>query len=522
MRLTKVGVDDLPMLEAAVLVVGAGPTGLMAGVVCAARGVTAVVVDQKVGPTRESRALAVQARTMEIYDQLGIVDKVIAGANNAVKLQIGDEPGAEGFNIARLQERATRFPGIQMFEQSRNEQLLYDTLKGLGGDVRWNHRLLDLETIAEPDGGVVALLEGEESLLRVKARWCIGADGASSAVRRDLDLRFDGVTDESTFWVADIRDLRGLDDGTATVRFGKALFGMIFPIGPGGHVRLIALAPHPAVTEEEALQAARDDLGLRFGQVDWFSTYRVHHRVASRFRVGSVFLAGDAAHVHSPVGGQGMNTGLQDAHNLALLLADVSQGRIDPSALDRYENERRPVAKLLVKVTDRAFGVVARSGSATSLLRGAGSGIAALIMPRVAGTRLGPRLGGYLGQYRIRYHFLAKHAPAQGWADDRAVGLRLPPVENNNEPLRAMTWQIHTYGSATLDRPDLPDWIDGPHAFPSDPYRRLRSDRMYLVRPDGFVAASIRIVGRVADETQLRSAIATHHLLTETSDGDIS
>ena len=254
MSASNVGLDDLPTIEPDVLVVGAGPTGLMAGLVCAARGVSVVVVDKKAGPTRESRALAVQARTMEIYDQLGLADQVIAGANNAVKFQIGDKPGAEGFNIAQLQEGATRFPGIEMFEQSRNEELLYETLKGLGGDVRWNHRLIDLvDTTAKPDGRVVALLEGTESLVRVKARWCIGADGAGSTVRRELDLRFDGVTDESTFWVADIRDLSGLADDTATVRFGKSSFALIFPIGPGGHVRLIALAAHPSITEEEAL-----------------------------------------------------------------------------------------------------------------------------------------------------------------------------------------------------------------------------------------------------------------------------
>jgi 2-polyprenyl-6-methoxyphenol hydroxylase-like FAD-dependent oxidoreductase len=251
MNQPNVRLDELPTLEADVLVVGAGPTGLMAGVVCAARGVSAVVVDKKAGPTRESRALAVQARTMEIYDQLGIADQVIA-----VRFQIGDRPGADGFNIAQLQEGGTRFPGIEIFEQSRNEQLLYEALKDRGSEVRWNHRLVDLVENSTDDGGVTALLEGDEGLVRVKARWCIGADGASSTVRRELDLRFDGVTDESTFWVADIRDLSGLPDGTATVRFGKSMFGMIFPIGPGGHVRLIALAPHPAITEEEALRAA--------------------------------------------------------------------------------------------------------------------------------------------------------------------------------------------------------------------------------------------------------------------------
>ena len=325
-----VHLDDLPTIETDVLVVGAGPTGLMAGVVCASRGLPAVVVDRKAGPTRESRALAVQARTMEIYDQLGLADQVLAGANSAVRFQIGPTGSSGGINIEQLQQGATRFPGVKIFEQSRNEELLYEALTARGGDVLWRHRLIDLiDKTAEPDGRVVALLEGADGLVRVRSRWCIGADGASSTVRRDLDVRFDGVTDDATFWVADIHDVSGLPDGAVSARFGASTFAVVFPLGPGGHARLIALAQHDSVTQDEALRSAHDDLGMTFGQVDWFSTYRVHHRVASRFRVGSVFLAGDAAHVHSPVGGQGMNTGLQDAHNLALLLADVAQGRLD-------------------------------------------------------------------------------------------------------------------------------------------------------------------------------------------------
>ena len=505
---------DLPVIETEVLVVGAGPTGLMAGVVCASQGVPAVVVDRKAGPTRESRALVVQARTMEIYDQLGLADQVLAGANSAVRFQVGQNGSAGGVNIEQLQQGATRFPGIKIFEQSRNEQLLYAALTGRGGDVLWGHRLVDLvDNTAEPDGRILALLDGAGGLVRARARWCIGADGASSTVRRDLDVRFDGVTDDATFWVADIHDASGLPDGAVAARFGASTFAMAFPLGPGGHTRLIALAPHDSVTQDEALRSAHDDLGMTFGRVDWFSTYRVHHRVASRFRVGSVFLAGDAAHVHSPVGGQGMNTGLQDAHNLALLLADIVQGRSEAGSLDRYERERRPVAERLVKVTDRAFGIIGRRSFAASFLRNRGSGLGTSIMPRIARSRLGARLGGYLGQYRIRYHYLDRKAPVPAWANDPAVGLRLPPADGNHKPLASMTWQMHTYGAGQITRPDGPAWVDGPYAFRADPQARLRPDRLYLVRPDGFVAASIPLRDHAADDAQLRLAITAHRLI---------
>ena len=506
-----VRLEDLPVTDTEVLIVGAGPTGLMAAVALAKRGVSAVIVDRKAGPTRESRALAVQARTMEIYDQLGLAEKVLDGANAASQMQIGAAEGLGGLDVAATQKGATRYPGLQIFEQSRNEVLLHDTLLSTGRDVRWNHRLVDLiDHTTQPDGRVLALLEGPDGLSRVHARWCIGADGAASTVRRELDLRFDGVTDDATFWVADIRHVDGLPEGSMALRFGNATFAVAFPLGADGHTRLIALAPHESITEQEALDSAHTDLGLTFGQVDWFSTYRVHHRVANRFRAGSVFLAGDAGHVHSPVGGQGMNTGLQDAHNLAMLLADVSQGRLNDDVLDRYERERRPVAVHLVKVTDRAFGFIGRRSRATAFFRQRFSWIMSRVAPIVMKTPLGPRFGGYLGQYRIRYHFVDAGQPMPLWADDPAVGRRLPPAGDNQQSLRDMTWQLHTYGAGGVARPEVPDWIEGPIAFGADSRGRLRSDRAYLVRPDQFVAASIPLHQNTIDAFQLGTAMLAH------------
>ena len=207
-----------------------------------------------------------------------------------------------------------------------------------------------------------------------------------------------------------------------------------------------------------------------------------------------------------------MNTGLQDAHNLANLLADVVQGHVDSAALDRYEHERRPVAQRLVKVTDRAFSVIARRSRGTAWLQRRFSGVMATLAPRILDTPLGARVGGYLGQYRIRYHFIPAEAAAPGWAIDRIVGLRLPPVGDNPQSLRTFTWQLHTYG-AHAARPDVPDWVDGPHAFGPDTQGRLRPDRVYLVRPDGFVAASLPVRGGVVDETNLQSAIHAHQVL---------
>jgi hypothetical protein len=319
------------------------------------------------------------------------------------------------------------------------------------------------------------------------------------------------VTDDATFWVADLRGVRGLPDKSMAARFGDATFAVAFPLGPAGHTRLVALAPRDDIGQQEALAAARADLGLAYEGVDWFSSYRVHHRVATAFRKGSVFLAGDAGHVHSPVGGQGMNTGLQDAHNLALLLADVRQERLNTAALDRYEKERRPVAVMLVKVTDRLFGFIGRRNRRTALLRRRVSGIGAHLAPRLLSTRFGRRIGGYLGQYRIRYRFAANNAPTPTWAADPAVGLRLPPVHDNHVPLRTLAWQVHTYGTEA-PRPELPAWIEGPHHFPADQQGRLQAGRLYLIRPDGYTAASLPIHSGHVNNADLQAALAAHEL----------
>ncbi len=521
MTAAEIRVDDIPVVDTEVLVVGAGPTGLMAGLVLSRRGVATVVIDRKAGPTRESKALAVQARTMEIYDQLGLAETVLAGAFPATTMRIGSSVTAAGPDIARMMASATRFGGLQIFEQSRNEQLLSETLSAEGGDIRWRHRLIDLaDNTREPDGRVEALVEseGDRALIRIRARWCIGADGASSAVRRALNVPFDGTTDEATFWVADVHDVRGVPNGSMNIRFGNTTFAILFPLGPGGHTRFVALAPKDQITQDEALAAADAEFGLTHGAVDWFSTYRVHHRVATKFRVGSVFLAGDAAHVHSPVGGQGMNTGLQDAHNLAMLLADVAQGRVQSQALDRYERERRPVALKLINVTDRAFGFVGRRTPGAALFRKLVGGPWGKVVPLISNTKAGSHVGGLLGQYRIHYHFTDDN-DVPVWAQDPVVGRRVPPVgvppvDGNQEALRAMNWQLHTYGAGEVAPPTVPDWIIGPTDFGPDPQARLRPDRIYLIRPDEFVAASIPLQGNQVDSAQLRAAVTAHLLVT--------
>jgi len=469
-----------------VLVVGAGPTGLMLANWLLKLGVQVIVADGKEGPTRESRALVVQARSLEVYDQLGISEEVLAAAHRADKLAPGT--GAQVFGtipIGAIGEGHTPFPFLEVLEQSRNEEILYANLCKLGGEVRWGAQVSQLTRV---DDGIEASI-GET---RVHARFCVGADGANSVVRKSRDIVFEGATNPQVFYVIDAVAAGGLVEDAVNVRPGAEDFILAFPMKGRGNWRLIGVARDSdgdgEVSEQDARDRLRDGFAVTYAQSQWYATYRVHHRVAAAFRDGPFFLAGDAAHVHSPVGAQGMNTGLQDAHNLAFKLADVLQGRADDAWLDRYEAERRPVARRLVSTTDRLFGFITSRRLAPRTLRRLG---VRLIAP--LGVRTLPRTGGgarffeYVSQIRIHYWLSPSAKSAAGGQRDPVVGRRLPWTGDNYEVLRSLRWQIHAYGG--VHESDVPDLGLPVHVFPPAPSTRLRPGRLYLVRPDEFVAA---------------------------------
>lgn len=499
-------------VEADVVVVGAGPTGLMLACVLVRLGVSAVVLDGD-GPTRESRALALQARTMEVYDQLGVVDEVLERAWVADALA----PGVGRRTLGRIALGAvgrgwTPYPAVHVLEQSENERILHGYLRRSGGAVRWGHRLIAL---ADRPGGVVATARGEGGTLCVRARWCVGADGASSTVRSLRGIAFEGSTNERSFYVADAAGVRGLAAGAVTVRPGGSDFLLTFPMGVqdgSEHHRLLgtvrgagqgdAAGPGPAEVTEDGVRAALERVhGVTYASSTWFATYRVHHRVASAFRDGAVFLAGDAAHVHSPVGGQGMNTGLQDAHDLAVKLADVVGGVASETSLDRYEAERRPVALRLVRTTDRFFAAVTSDGPAAQTVRRALPVLVPVLARVLPRTRGGGRAFQYVSQTRIHYWMDERAEAGAKGRRGRVVGRRLPWTGTNHAALRSMRWQAHSYGP--LDGGVASGLHDGlrleVHVFDPAPQRGLRPGVVHLVRPDGFVAAAVPAQRAVED-----------------------
>lgn len=372
-----------------VLVVGAGPTGLSLACQLARHGVDFVVVERNGGVTPYSKAVGVHARTLEIYEQMGLAPAAIERGTVASKVRLlaGGELRGE-FDLSGVGEGMSPYPFVLMLEQSKNERLLYDHLKSQGRDVLWD---TSLESFGQTDDGVTAQVKNASGESRtVEAKYLVGCDGAKSPVRHALGLAFEGSTFERTFYVADARVDWQFGHDALTVCLSKETFVVFFPLKGEERYRIVGVFPEEFARDEgevlyeeiEARVKQEADLELDIHGVEWFSTYKVHTRHAGRFREGRCFLAGDAAHIHSPAGAQGMNTGIQDAYNLAWKLALVLKGFAGEKLLDTYNEERLENAKNLLRTTDRMFQLAAGPEWFLSFLR-------TNVFPAVAGYLFG-------------------------------------------------------------------------------------------------------------------------------------
>ncbi|WP_394772002.1 FAD-dependent monooxygenase [Mucilaginibacter sp.] len=346
-----------------IIIIGAGPTGLMAACQLARFGVDLIIIDAKGGTTPESRAILVTARSMEIYQQMGLSDEVLAQGEYIRDLSIyinGKEK--VGFSLGKAGNGLTDFPYLQSFEQSKNESLLYEQLKKMDRDVLWRTELVDLEQSAE---GVTVKLQDlvTKKHLEVRAKYLIGCDGASSTVRQQLKCKFEGRTYENKFFVADTRINWAQPAHRIVASTSRTNFCAFFPMYDKESYRVLGTLPRNFYNREDIVfedieSVVRSTIGipLQFKMVNWFSVYKLHQRCVESFAVNRCFLAGDAAHIHSPAGGQGMNTGLQDAYNLSWKLWMVLAGTAGESLLSTYHAERYPFAKWLLTFTDRIFG----------------------------------------------------------------------------------------------------------------------------------------------------------------------
>ena len=358
-----------------VLVVGAGPSGLMLALQLARRGVRPLIIDRHSGPAQQTRAIGVQARTLEIYAHLGIV----ADALRLGKKSVAGNMWAMGRRVARIPfgESGTGFspyPFILLLGQDDNEALLGEALRGLGGAVQWNTELLKLTQ--HVDHVTAKLRDSDGTEREVTAAWVAGCDGARSTVREQCGIEFVGAPYEHVFYVADTETTGPMVPDELNAYLWRGGFHLFFPMRGPNRWRIIGIVPRALrgrddLTLDPLLPAIRAEAGaaLEVRACNWFSTYRIHHRRAAQFRAGRCFLVGDAAHIHSPMGAQGMNTGLQDAYNLAWKLTLVISGAAGEGLLDSYAGERMPVAARLLRSTDRAFMLAVSDSYLAGLVR---------------------------------------------------------------------------------------------------------------------------------------------------------
>lgn len=362
-------------MDTQVLVVGAGPTGLMLANQLARRGVTPLIIDRHSGPAQQTRAMAVHARTLEIYDKLGVAGEALAlGAKGVAANMWTNGRWSARIPIGDIGQELSPYPFVLMLGQDDNERILGAHLERLGVKISWNTELVALTQHHDQVTATLRSASGEERIMR--AAWVCGADGSRSAVRELNGIGFPGEPYQHTFFVADTEATGSMKPAELNVYLWRDGFHLFFPMRGTDRWRVIGILPahlrgRDDVSFEDVRPAIQQEAGtdLTFRRCLWFSTYHIHHRAAEKFRAGRCFLAGDAAHIHSPAGGQGMNTGLQDAYNLAWKLALVVQGRAAPALLDSYEQERLPVARQLLETTDRAFQLVVSDGWFARLIR---------------------------------------------------------------------------------------------------------------------------------------------------------
>lgn len=511
------------MTRSDVLIVGAGPTGLVLALWLTNLGVKVRIVDKTAEPGTTSRALAVQARTLELYRQLDLTDAVLAQGHRvpAVNLWVKGEPVAR-LSFETVGADLTPYSFLHIFPQDQHERLLIERLAALGVAVE---RRTELVSFSDEGDRVSARLRGPEGHEEAcEARYIAGCDGARSIVRETMGVGYPGGTYRQIFYVADVEASGPAIDGGLHVDLDEADFLAVFPLAGEGRARLIGTvrderADHvDTLAFEDVSGRAIEHLKVQVRKVNWFSTYHVHHRVAEHFRKGRAFLLGDSAHIHSPAGGQGMNTGIGDAINLAWKLEAVLTGHASDNLLDSYEAERIGFARRLVATTDRVFSFVTAEGRIADIVR---TRLAPVLLPKaIEFEAVREFIFRTVSQITLNY----RGGPlSAGTAGHVHGGDRLPwvPVggKDNFTSLAKTTWQVHVYG---LANPELVDWC-GSHDVPlyvfdwqsQHEVAGLVRDALYLLRPDTYVAlvdveGTPGVIDRYCTEHGIRLGATAH------------
>jgi NADPH-dependent dioxygenase len=541
-----------------VLVVGAGPTGLTAAHELLRRGVAVRLVDAASGPAITSRALATHARTLEIYDQMGVLPQLLPQGRPVQRFTLHQNGRTLAALRADYSRLPTRYPMTVMVDQAITERVLRDAVAGLGTEVEWGVRLTALEqdapgSGAAPAGVTVTLEHADGRTETLRTSWLVGCDGGHSTIRKLLGLKLVGESSE-TWLIADAELDAGLDDRSLHWLRTRSGALMAVPFPKPGKWRLLD-------TAEARYDGDAEAVGARFARKlseavghpvhvrtpSWVSVFTIQQRMITAMRSGRCFVAGDAAHVHSPASGQGMNTGIQDAYNLAWKLAGVIHGHAGEALLDSYAAERVPVGEQLLGSTNRATTLIQMSNPWVAMVLPVMFGVVRNVQP--LHSKISRKIMKAMSALDLSYadspvstappaDAAAAAGPPPGyrlacWTAERQEA---PGVAAAIEELRDPRWTLLTTpGAARLPGnagpadaetdadakpgPGLAAWLSvrtvaaapaGPGAL-ADPDGELRTllgladDGWILVRPDGYVAAR----GAGPDPAALTAALAT-------------
>lgn len=333
------------------LIIGAGPTGLALACELARRGFHARLFDQLPSFQTQSRALGIQSRTLEIFEKMGIIDSFLAKGKIVKKGNFYHNGKCiSSFQFTHIKEVA--YPFILILPQVETEKILIDHYHKLGGSIERQMQLIKLS------GSQATFQKSDHSEEAITAPWIFGCDGAHSRVRHALELPFEGTQFPETFALADVQLTPFLSPDEVHLFISKGQITGLIPLPELNHFRLVSVMPTSYKNTELDISFFQDRLttccqlqNIQIRSANWMTCFTVHRRIVPHMRVGNVFLLGDASHIHSPAGGQGMNTSIQDAYNLAWKLALVHQEKAHPSLLNSFEKERLPIALKVLKGT---------------------------------------------------------------------------------------------------------------------------------------------------------------------------
>lgn len=488
-------------LEVDILIVGAGPVGLFLANECARRGLNWRLVEQRSAQSEHSKALAIFPRTLEIFDMAGVVDPFLKMANRVTSVAVVE--GQRRLAHMRFEPEQTPYPFVAMVPQDVTERLLVQQLLARDGQVEYDTSFI---SAVEQSDRVMATLEQNGRQSEVNAKYVVGCDGAHSAVRHLLNLPFEGAEYNDSFILADVETNDALPEDELQLcpsEFGPVA---IFPMSANRR-RVVATVDRvegdaPSLDLVQEILHQRGPAGFEASALHWSSYFRIHHRQAAMMRVSRMFIAGDAAHIHSPFGGQGMNTGLHDAWNLIWKLDLAVRGRATDNLLDSYTAERRPVIKQVIETTDFLTKVMGTPNKFAQALRNT-------VIPMV--SRLAPFQHAFvnrLSELGIAYHgsAIVEGAGDRFWDDSVRGGSGL-----RSRFLLLLTSDAQAASSEAAKQlaDSFPDVVE---------LRRTEQKGIMLVRPDGYVAYASHLlngVGEVEAARQILGRQTTANLHSE-------